>query len=163
MWNSEIGFYGGSKPTIVTHINIDTIVVVIKEGHTSTRSCEAILHIPKLSIYKILTEHLGLRRISSSWVPHHLTSEQMEWRVNAGNKNLQQIVQDSTFLSCVITCDKSWVHYYDRLTEQEWNLAKNGWTKGQKDSQVHQEDDDPLQITYKKWHYFLPDYVEEEW
>ncbi len=52
----------------------------------------------------------------------------MERRVNAYNKNLQRITQDLTFLSHVITCDESWVHCYDSLTEQENEI----WQKSNK-------------------------------
>ncbi len=112
--------WGGSKPTVVTKVNIDTVAAATEEDHhTSTWSLGAILHIPKSSIHKILTEHFGLWCVSSTWVPHHLTSEQMEWHVNACNENLQWITQDRIFLLRVITCDESWVHYYDPLTKQE--------------------------------------------
>ncbi len=64
--------HGGSKPTVAIQVNINKVAVVIEEDrHTSTRSLEAILHIPKSSIHKILTEHLSLRHVSSTRVPHH--------------------------------------------------------------------------------------------
>ncbi len=97
----ELASHRGSKPTAVTQVNINMVGVAIEEGHhTSTRSLEATLHIPKSSIHKILTKHLGLRHGSFIRVPHHLTSEQMERRVNACNKNLQRIMQGLFPLMC---------------------------------------------------------------
>ncbi len=48
-----------------------------------------------------------------------LDNEQVERRVTACNGNLQQIMQDPTFLSGVVTCDESWLHYYNPLIKPE--------------------------------------------
>ncbi len=139
-----------AKPTVITQVNIDKVATAIDEDHhTSTWSLKAILHIPKSSIHKICTKHLGVRRVSSMWVSHHLTSKQMEWYVNACNRNLQRITQDHTFLSRVITYDENCVHYYDPLTKQE----SETWQRPDelKAKKIHQDAYDPGLLRCQ-WH-----------
>ncbi len=54
-----------------------------------------------------------MRCVCSSWVPHFLTSGQLQQHLDACNGNLGLIVEDQDFLQKVIIVDESWVHYHD--------------------------------------------------
>ncbi len=60
-----------------------------------------------------------MRHVCSSWVPHFLTSDQLQQHLDACNENLGLIAKDPDFLLKVITVNESWVHYHDLLTKWE--------------------------------------------
>ncbi len=58
-------------------------------------------------------------RIASTWVPHFLTTKQMQQRMKACHENLALIAEDSSILSKIITVDESWIHYFDPNTKHK--------------------------------------------
>jgi hypothetical protein len=66
----------------------------------------------------ILTQDLGMRRVSEKLVRRLLTQNQTEHRVTACRKLLQSAENDATFFPSIITGDKSWVYGYDPETKQ---------------------------------------------
>jgi len=57
--------------------NIDAVRELIKQDrHVTYREIEASLDISMTSIYKILHEHLAVKKICSCWIPHNLTIAQ---------------------------------------------------------------------------------------
>ncbi len=112
--------HGETKPSVIIDVNINTVSVAVNEDrHVSTRSFEAILHITMSIRHRILTDHLDLCHVSSTWVLHHLTFEQMEKSCDVCNTNLERIAKNRDCLSHIITCDESWVHYFNPLMERE--------------------------------------------
>jgi hypothetical protein len=61
----------------------------------------------------ILTQDLGMRRVSAKLVPRFLTQDQTEHRATTCRELLQRAENDTTFLPSIITGDESWVHDYD--------------------------------------------------
>ncbi len=82
------------------------------------------VHIWKSSIRRILSEHLQMRRICSTWVPHFLICEQMEHRVEMVKKWVQRVRRDSNFLSKVIACDETWAHYLNPKSKRESEVSR---------------------------------------
>ncbi len=73
----------GRPITAITQKNIDAIKDLVDEDpHISIDYMAAILDISHGSVDTILKQHLGLRKISSRWVPHSLTQEQRQRRVD---------------------------------------------------------------------------------
>ncbi len=60
-----------------------------------------------------------MRRVLSLWILHFLVNAQMNDRVTACQENLGLIEVIPNFLNHVISCNKSWVHYFDPKLEQE--------------------------------------------
>ncbi len=60
-----------------------------------------------------------MRRIAFTWVPHFLTTKQMQQRVEECCENLALIVEDTSILSKIIKIDESWIHYLDSNTKWE--------------------------------------------
>jgi hypothetical protein len=66
----------------------------------------------------ILTQDLGMRRVSAERVPRLLTQDQTEHRTTACRELLQRAENDTTFLPSIITGDESCVYGYDPETKQ---------------------------------------------
>ncbi len=59
-----LGPRGGTKKSVITEVNINTVATVIQEDrHVSVRLLKRQLNIPKSTIHWILTEHLGMCHI----------------------------------------------------------------------------------------------------
>jgi AraC-like DNA-binding protein len=71
----------------------------------------------------ILTQDLGMRRVSAKLVPRLITQDQTEHRATAYRELLQRAENDATFLPSIITGDESWVYGYDPETKQ---MSHNG-------------------------------------
>ncbi len=100
------------------------------------RMQESMLHISKSSVHRILSEHLHIRRVCSTWVPHFLMCKQVEQCVEVAKEWVQRVRRDCNVLFKVITCDKMWVHYFDPKGEHEckfWRTSSSSKTK-----KVHQ-------------------------
>ncbi len=80
-------------------MNINTVQAVIGDSHLSTRALENLLHILRMIIHCILAEKLEMLRIASTWVPHMLTSDQIQIHVMITSKFLELIAEDLTNLS----------------------------------------------------------------
>jgi histone-lysine N-methyltransferase SETMAR len=58
---------------------------------------------------RVLTEELGMHRVTAKFVPRILTADQKQQHVNVCTELRQLASNDETFLSRVITGDESWV------------------------------------------------------
>ncbi len=68
--------HSGRPTSIVTEMNINTVVAIIRDDrHLLVKRWESMVHISKSSIHRILREHLQMRRVCSTWVPHFVTCE----------------------------------------------------------------------------------------
>jgi hypothetical protein len=57
------------------------------------------------------------------WVPHSLTSQQKELRVNISSEHFQRYQSDPDMLNRIIAIDETWIKSYDPLDEsqsREW-------------------------------------------
>jgi len=69
------------------------------------------------SVHSIVTEDLGLRRISAKFVPKLLTIEQKQLRLEIAQDMLETVNSDPNFFNTVITGDETWVYGYDPETK----------------------------------------------
>ena len=61
----------------------------------------------------IMSNNLGMRRVSARWVPRLLLPEQMGVRVKMCKEYYRQYNDESdTFLNRVATCDETWIHLF---------------------------------------------------
>ncbi len=75
------------------------------------------------TVYRILTKHLQVRRLSCKFVPKILTTEQRRQRVDLCTQNLATLAADPLFLDKLVTGDESWLHRYDpdcKKTSSHW-------------------------------------------
>ena len=77
-------------------------------------------------VHKILTEHLGMRKISARWVPKLLSVSEKAKRVQFCQENLDFMEGENKFLSTVVTGDETWCYYYDpetKVQSKQWKRS----------------------------------------
>ena len=89
--------------------------IIIDEDPCVTRGkSEALSSMHSPQIHKIIHEHLKIRKITSSWMPHYLTNKNWEDRVSICQKNLVELSRKFSrkmALCYVINGDESWFSY----------------------------------------------------
>ena len=82
------------------------------------------LHISHSSVSKTLHDRLGM--LLARWVPKSLSDEQMATRASVYSALLKRFwSKEDDFLSCLVTVDENWVHYYE-----PWNKAQSHQSVG---------------------------------
>lgn len=77
------------------------------------------LNMGKDTVHKILTEDLGKRKICSRFVPHFLTDDQKQCRMEACGELIDSADRDPLFLQSIVTGDESWCYQYDPETKRQ--------------------------------------------
>lgn len=84
---------------------------------------ELALRVPEVSaatLHRIVTENLGYNKICARWVPHMLTAEHKQQRVDCARMFLEEHeAEGDEFLDAIITADETWCHYYTPETKQQ--------------------------------------------
>ncbi|XP_067143912.1 protein GVQW3-like [Centruroides vittatus] len=117
----------GQPSTAVTEENIDKVHDLVLADHR-LKTCE-IAETTGISInrvYHILTENLGMTKVSARRVPRLLTAEQNCVRTLMSKECLdfyQKNPQD--FLHWFVTTDEMWIHYYTPETKEQWKQWKH--------------------------------------
>ena len=94
---------------------------MIKEDRRVTYcEIEASCGISKTAIQSILHKHFAVKKICSRWIPHDLTQDQKDARVN-WCKEMPQKFKLGTAKSIynITTVDETWIYSYDPETEQK--------------------------------------------
>ena len=72
------------------------------------------LHYSHASVLTTLHDRLGMHKLTARWVPKSLSDEQMATRASVYSALLKRFrSKEDDFLSCLVTVDESWVHYYE--------------------------------------------------
>jgi len=80
------------------------------------------------SCQRILSEELQMKRVAAKFVPHVLTADQKQSRVDACRELKEHLEIDPDLFSKVITGDESWCYAYDPETKQqssEWKTSNS--------------------------------------
>jgi len=71
------------------------------------------------SCHQIFTEKLQMNHVSAKFVPHLLTDDQKENRVEISQELLVNANGNENFLKNIITGDETWVYGYDVETKMQ--------------------------------------------
>lgn len=72
------------------------------------------------TVYTILHEQLGMKKLLSRWVPRVLSAEQKENRMIASERNLEMFNRNPTdFVARLVTMDETWIHHYTPESKQQ--------------------------------------------
>ena len=67
-----------------------------------------------------MSNHLGMKKVSTRWIPKLLTSIQRANHVDCCQELLQENeVNPDNYSDRIVTGDETWIYYYDPLSEQE--------------------------------------------
>ena len=74
----------------------------------------------------IMTNKLGMRRVSVRWVPRLLLPDQMGQRVKRCHEYCQRYNDEGeNFLNRIITCDETWIHFFEPESKQQSSMWKH--------------------------------------
>ncbi|CAK9833797.1 Protein GVQW3 [Anthophora retusa] len=99
----------GASSTVRDEKNVQKVAEILRnDRYASTRLIEELTGIPKTTVHRILTENLGKRKICSRFVPHSLTDDQKDCRVEHCRDMQRSAARDPDFMSCIVTGDETW-------------------------------------------------------
>jgi histone-lysine N-methyltransferase SETMAR len=115
----------GRPTTACTEDNVERVRdMVITDRRITYDVLAASLGISSGSIRKILHEDLGLRKLTSRWIPHLLTQEQKDQRVEWCRFMLKKFDNGrSRLVSQILTGDETWIYMYEperKFQSQVW-------------------------------------------
>jgi hypothetical protein len=110
----------GRPTTAVTDENKARVHALLNQDrHMSFRTLADQLNISKDSVAIILKEKMQRRKVCSRFVPHFITPEQKQRRVDCCRDFFEICDADPNFLSSIFTVDKSWCFQYGPLTKRQ--------------------------------------------
>lgn len=100
-------------------IDEDAVLQAIEAEPTlSTRMLAEDFRCSHMQIARILHK-LGKQVRKGRWVPHELTQQQKNRRLEAAQQLLQRY-QEEPFLDRIVTCDEKWVSYKNPVNKRQW-------------------------------------------
>jgi len=90
-----------------------------KEPKSSLKYMESELSISAASIYRILTENLGLRKVCARFVPHTLKQHEKDLRIQHSRDIIKEAKKDPNFLYSIVTGDETWCFEYEPETKRQ--------------------------------------------
>jgi histone-lysine N-methyltransferase SETMAR len=117
------------KPTKSETLMNTARVIVLEDRRITIRELSDLLGISHWTGHETLRDYLHMRKVCARWIPRLLTPEQLEYWVFVCEQWKQRYSQDNIFLKNLVTCDESWIHFYDPETKRQ---VSNGW------DQIHQ-------------------------
>lgn len=101
--------------------------MILKDRRTKVREVAESVGISYGTVFKILHDKLGMRKLSARWVPRLLTIDNKRIRLNCSKASLELFNRNpDDFLRRVVTVDETWIHHYTPETKQqskEWTLV----------------------------------------
>ena len=105
------------------------------------------------TVHTIILEKLKMRKICAKFVPRVLREDQKERRCHNSREMVELISSDPAVLDALVTCDESWIYYYDPETKRQSSQCRHAGSSRPKKAtqQIHpQTFDDPF--FWQHWH-----------
>ena len=112
----------GCPSIITTDQNIQAVErIVMHDRQISVYRIAYKLAIPKTTVYEIISDHLGMKKVSTRWVPNLLASIQRVNRVDCCQELLQEReINSNNYFHRIVTDDEIWVvYYYNPLVQRK--------------------------------------------
>ncbi|XP_043285125.1 histone-lysine N-methyltransferase SETMAR-like [Venturia canescens] len=120
----------GRPSTSTTDDNVERVrTLVASNPRVSVETLSRKLNISVGSVYHILHDVLGKKKICAKFVPHSLTLDQKQWRLDASLNFLDWANTHENFLNKIVTGDETWCFQYDPTTKRqsaEWRSQEEG-------------------------------------
>lgn len=117
----------GRPSTSVNFEMVDKVHdMVLTDRRVKVREIAEALKISSGSVYTMLSDVLGMSKLSSRWVPRMLTPDQKRNRVQTSKECLALLQRNKQdFWRRLVTTDETWLHYY----EPERKEQSKQWTQ----------------------------------
>ena len=118
--NTDDAERSGRPKSAVVPENITKVhKIVLVNRKLKLRQITNTLKISEGSVFTILHESLGMRKLFSKWVPRLLTSDQKQQRVEDSERCLELFKRGKNdFLHRYVTMDETWIHNYTPETKR---------------------------------------------
>ncbi len=124
----------GRPRTQITEDNINLIERLIEADPHSTYADLALdSQLSHGTIERIIQDHLQKKKVAARWVPHKLTLDQKQKRVEFCPKNLEKLESEQWRKYDIVTCDETWIYLRHIGRKQEYEVWVN---KGQSPNTV---------------------------
>jgi hypothetical protein len=77
------------------------------------------LNLDRETVWKILSEDLGMRKVSAKMVPQILSDDQKQRWLDVCSELSRQLAEGNNFLDTVIIGDELWCFQYDPETKRQ--------------------------------------------
>ena len=92
--------------------NIQAVQDIIDEDpHSTYDDIEAETLLSRGTVERVIHDHLRMRKLASRWVPHELTPDQKQLRVQICRENLEKLRNNSWRLCDILTGDETWIYH----------------------------------------------------
>ena len=113
----------GCPITASTKSNIELVRNAIDENPWSTYDdLEELTLLSRVTLERIIYDHLKLRKITSRWVPHDLTPKNMQDRVEICQEYLSKFESNQWRLCDIITGNES-IFYWKQIRRKQSNAS----------------------------------------
>lgn len=111
---------GRPREAATPEIIEDVHDMVYNDRRVTVRHVSESLGIAIGTVHNIITEDLGMNKVSARWVPRMLTEHQKRNRKMVCRDLLKRFNDDQgTFIDRIVTQDETWVHHYDPETKMQ--------------------------------------------
>lgn len=105
--------------------NVDRVHdIVMKDRRLTLHYIAKEVGIAESTVHRILTEDLGMTKVSARWVPRLLTPDQKRVRQRMSRDNLALFNSDPDgFMARFVTQDETWVHHFEpesKMQSKQW-------------------------------------------
>jgi len=119
--NVEDEHYLGCPKDATSTENVQIVNDMLKDDRCLTiRHIVETTDIHATTIYRILSDDLGMKKVSAHWVHRMLTDKQKQNHVNVCTDLLCRLqAQPQIFLDRIVIQDETWVHRFDLETKRQ--------------------------------------------
>lgn len=107
------------RPAVVACSIRDSVKDMVNKDRRTTIKVLADEHgVSGSTVHGVLTEELGMSKVSARWVPRLFTDTEKERRVQCSRAFLSRFdAEGDEFLDRIITTDETWLHHFDPETK----------------------------------------------
>lgn len=128
--STENDVRSGRPATAVTDENVAKVDKLIRDDRRlRTHDIMSELQIGSHAVDEIIHDRLGYSKVCARWIPHQLTSDHKEARLDICQDLLEQYESEGEgFLRRIVTCDETWVHQFEpenKTQSMQWRHVKS--------------------------------------
>ena len=96
-----------------------------KDRRVSLETISAQFDVNVGTVHTIIHNELKMQKICTKFIPRVLREDQKERRCHDSREMVELNNSDPTFLDDLVTCDESWIYYYDPETKRQGSQWKH--------------------------------------